>query len=719
MRKSLAWLTTVAGVAGLLTALPIAGPMSADAATRTDLGAELGVDEIVLATGDRVAVRSTGVVARSERTLVGQTRQGRRLLLPAVALPYLGKTLDASLFDVEQLARTRPASGRIEVEVAYQGAKPSIPGVTITSARGGRATGYLTPDSASAFGDALVKQWHRDEAAGWPKSVRMFGGVTSISSARPARVPAVATPKYKQYTLTVKVTGPDGEPENEGQVALINLDRAAKAYTTLPVVDGLAKVSVPAGNYALQALHYTVDDDAAETEHLRLTTVSDLKVSAARSVTLDHRTATLSATPSTPNPATLQSYYFNTLLTSKDGVPLETYFVSAPFDFAYSPAAAPKAGSLKTFFHWHLSGTDGAYTYDLAARANGIPARSTFGYAASQLTTIKAAYYGDGTGSTAYSGRTALFADQFGAGTLVSPVQLGTGRTEYVGSTGGTPEWGTELDLGDPFDPTAWISDWDSPLKAGTTVKQDWNRGPLAPNFVSGVVCQLCRTNTRLSFMVPDVTDSTLTHAGAVTPQNGKPYNRFRVYAGSKKIYDRKNVLDLSAVKIPAGQTKLRLIHDLDRRTVKSPQNTQSTTEMTFGTKSGTGRKVTGSNREWCPEDKGTCTVPTAVSARLSLPTDLQGRLPSGKSTVTVKLSAVPGAASSAARSATLKVRVTGTSTWTTVKLKSIGGGRFQGVVNNPNANGGRAVDVSFSGTNAAGSTFAQTVLRAYTVAGS
>ncbi|MEP7026375.1 MAG: hypothetical protein ABJB47_21735 [Actinomycetota bacterium] len=64
--------------------------------------------------------------------------------VPAAALPYLGRGLDPSLFQVSALRR-QEKGGRLPVRVTYHGAgRPWLPGVTITRAAAGSATGFLT-----------------------------------------------------------------------------------------------------------------------------------------------------------------------------------------------------------------------------------------------------------------------------------------------------------------------------------------------------------------------------------------------------------------------------------------------------------------------------------------------------------------------------------------------------------------------------------------------
>src|SRR5207248_1945200 len=93
------------------------------------------------------------------------------------AMAYFGKHLDPTLFDVTALA----AAGfvrRIPLVISYEvGTKPALPGVTITSARGGVAHGYVTPSSAKDFGAALARKATADSGAGARAGRHLRGSV--------------------------------------------------------------------------------------------------------------------------------------------------------------------------------------------------------------------------------------------------------------------------------------------------------------------------------------------------------------------------------------------------------------------------------------------------------------------------------------------------------------------------------------------------------------
>jgi hypothetical protein len=113
---------------------------------------------VTLITGDRVAVATTGsgrpagAVARvagsaGSGAVIRLSLGGRAYVIPADALPYLGRGLSPALFEPDSLLRAE-SGGRLLVQIGYRGRLHALPGVTITGSRGGPARGYLTAASA-------------------------------------------------------------------------------------------------------------------------------------------------------------------------------------------------------------------------------------------------------------------------------------------------------------------------------------------------------------------------------------------------------------------------------------------------------------------------------------------------------------------------------------------------------------------------------------------
>jgi hypothetical protein len=727
------WLLSCAALTSLVAGLPLIGP-PASAATSEQVPRSTALTatkriEVLLPTGNRIQVTDGRWVAEQtksvgpEQLLIKRTHAGRRYLTPMAATPYLDSVLDYSLFDVAQLAKTQAADGRVPVTVSYQGSTPNIPGVTITSATGGVATGYLTAASAPRFGQALAAQWKADAAAGRRSRTTLFGGVKKISAAKPAKIVSTVTPMYVQYTLKVKVTGPDGKPEVFGQVELTNMDDQQKFSEAALVVDGEARFSLPKGHYWADAVDYVIDDDGVE--HMRVTTLSDYTVKGSgQTLALDHRKANTSAKPTVPRTAVMEGFYFGIERIGADGRDTGMEINSEPFDLRYNPAPAAKVGTLKTYFQWRLSGGSQAhpYTYDLAAAAKGVPAKKTYAFTTADMATINARYYGDGTSHNSAFARFASYPGEVSGAEYGTPVTLGSARTEYVAATG-SPSWTDELDLETTVDTsTPFLDSQNRPLPAGSTTSQTWARGPLAPGFAKFAAtdtpwCWACRSKDSMYVLFSDITDSDNYHqGGGLEPADDLPFNRFRVYANGKKITDIADSDTGQPFTVPTASTSYRVLYDFDRRKAEPAQSTSSQTELTFTSKSGSGHALPST---WTCFTDDPCRMLPIVRARLSLPTDLQGRLPVGKSTVTVTVSGLQSAGTTVPKSASLQIHAANRGVWLPVELTSAGNGIYRGTITNTDEYAGQGVDVKFSGTSTAGSTFTQTVLRAYTVKGS
>ena len=187
--------------------------------------------------------------------LATMTFGGRTYVIPADALPYLGRGLDPGLFDIASLLRDQ-AGGRLPVEVRYAGRVPSLPGISITVAHRGIARGYLTAASAKRFGAALARQFTADHARGSYGQDGLFAGRVSISlpgAAGPRAAQRAAGRHFPMETLTVTGTNLAGKPDTGDLVQVFNADngtRFADPIESVNVFDkGVAKFSVPSGHY--------------------------------------------------------------------------------------------------------------------------------------------------------------------------------------------------------------------------------------------------------------------------------------------------------------------------------------------------------------------------------------------------------------------------------------------------------------------------------------
>ena len=146
---------------------------------------------VTLINGDRLLAGASPGGAISHELIAGTARGinaqlvtmalgGTTYVVPADAVPYLGRGLSPGLFDIASLLHDQPG-GRLPVEVRYAGRVPSLPGISITSAAHGTARGYLTAASARGFGAALARQFAADHARASYGQDGLFGNGVSIS----------------------------------------------------------------------------------------------------------------------------------------------------------------------------------------------------------------------------------------------------------------------------------------------------------------------------------------------------------------------------------------------------------------------------------------------------------------------------------------------------------------------------------------------------------
>lgn len=730
--------TATALTAGLALALPATAALAAAPTAAAPTAAAPTADRpsapvatrrastVTLPTGDHVrlsgpAGRELALIQPAAASGPGRALLTHRLgshlyVLPADAEPYLGRFLDPALFDVTALSATRAADGRLPVRIGYRGSAPAVPGVIITSARAGTARGYLTPASSAAFGRALTAQWRADNRAHWPDRATLFTGVTRISA--DVAPPVTVRPHYPMFTLVVKTIGMDGKPQPFGFLGLMNVDDGRKYVGFVIAEDGEARVSVPKGRYSAIGDDFTFDE-ATGRSTVAITTANEQVTGAGQTLTIDHRTATARPSVQVPRPAALSSYTFDwTRIDAAEQSGLGWgYLLDASTAVRLAPSAPATVGTLNTSQNWNLSGPGSvpAYTFTLATTADRIPAVPHYRFTAAQLSTVQAAYYGEGRPATAGFLRYPVYADGGGGG-VYEHVARGTRRTEYVGATG-QPVWvDAALVNYDSWEDPGFLDGPARSLRAGTKLTIDWFRGPLAaviPAQTGPGYCFGCRSGNTVGVGLAPFGDSDPTHLGSLFgAEDGLPVARFRFYRNATLVSDQDDYLG-GLFTVPAAKAEYRAVLDVDRRLQDPTLSTRSNTELTFSSAAGQGPKLPAG---WYCDDGDDCRVLPLLQARVALPTDLNGRLPAGRSTVTVTAARVQNATAAAVTSAGLEIRAAGWG-WEPVPLTALGGGKYRGTIDNSTISG--PVDVRLTAADAGGSGYRQTVLRAYTVAGS
>jgi hypothetical protein len=394
-----------------------------------------------------------------------------------------------------------------------------LPGVTITAAGAGRASGFLTAASARTFGAALLRQFAADHAGGSYGRDGMFanglaiglsggpalaGQAVSAVSALPAlsalsRARAAAdaprAPRFLMRTLTVRGANLAGKPDTGDLVIVMNVDNSVRfgggfsffSEAESVFYHGTAKYSLPVGHYWAIGVFADLKNPknpASETAE-RLAILPQFTVAGTRStVSISERAATSRLAVRTPRPA---FPLFASLLVSRTGkagapfgVELDTF---AAFPTWVSPTSKrPTVGTLSTYNEAAFPSPKTAaqpYFYYIDNRdLSGLVHSQTIVVRPASLATVTARYFADApsTGAAMVGGR--YPGEPGGAFGLAVNMPIPVQRTEYY--TAGSPAvtWTEQF-----FQNAGTLStgQWDTGLsfRPGEQATGDWNAYPL------------------------------------------------------------------------------------------------------------------------------------------------------------------------------------------------------------------------------------------------
>ncbi|MBY8881480.1 hypothetical protein [Actinacidiphila acidipaludis] len=456
-------------------------------------------------------------------------------VVPVDALPYLGRGLDPSLFDVTALARTGPADeARIPVTLAFSaGTAPTAPpGVTLTSVAGTTAQGYLAPGAGRAFAARLHQRIAADVAAGRrPGSTPLTDGLADMTAGgtraavTDAAGPRVVTPHYPLHILQVTATDALGAPADT-DAFVMNNDSLAREAADMPVAGGLGRIAVPAGNYTVATVFPTWNDDGDLTD-LRQVTAPDVTVpdtGTGPTVALDARTATATVSLTTPRPSVREVTALDVERVDATGQAAASMGVSTwsgTAHIAVAPASAPSIGRLQYRTRFDTVATDpaDAYRYDVAFSADHIDADQAYAVDPSRTATVHHSFStdpaaADTTGSLLAgpydSGYPSGTDEVSGYSFLTFPARL----TEYVQTYPGSL-WSETVS-----GPAAMMHGDARAFAAGRTYAVDWFHGPLAPTLGlhhtddTNSWCLMCTAGPVASLNYQTAGDSDPDHSG-------------------------------------------------------------------------------------------------------------------------------------------------------------------------------------------------------------
>lgn len=524
MRKTLSLFgVLLAAQAGLAGAPPPASAAANPAASA------------LLVTGDRVTVRTApdgrdtfdiqpAAAKGVARSLVHLRLGGRDYEVPGTALPYLGRGLDLSLFDIKALLASQ-SDGRVPVEVTSAAATQTIPGL-------GAGKRALDGSAAQAFGAALARQFAEDNARGHFGGQGLFAGGTTVALAG-AKQPKAAKPRSVMRTVSIDAKDIAGKPADTGVAFLYNTEDGNILDPNENFnyfAGGTAKFSAPDGTYSALGLFWTVDADNNLTE-VRFSAQPEFSVSADTRVRVDASRANSLVTWVTPRPALLDDNGFFLRRAAKTGPALTIDYDAGPgVPIRVSPTTKPvSSGALQTYPYSRLISPPGPgvpYEYQLQKAATGTIPKQRYVIAAKDVATVDSTYYSE-LPTTGLRQRSGIFSFEDGGGRVSHPISIPRHQTEYVSAASDLYWFGGFSKYIQPGPFQSWEGGQYEPFhryQPGQSLTEDWNKFPLHPagqvallpmdDGYQPVIPAATRTGDLVRFTISPFSDNTPGHTG-------------------------------------------------------------------------------------------------------------------------------------------------------------------------------------------------------------
>lgn len=738
-------IASAAGEPHIATAMPSGQPILLIDGTRLSVASLAGHPA-----GVTVLPGGSGGLAGSVQSVrfAGQTYE-----FPAAALPYVGRGLDPSLFELSALRRIEKG-GRLPVDIRYQGRLPKLPGVTVTSSSGGSAAGYLTASSARAFGAALDRQFVTDHPRASYGSDGLFAAGTSIALARTgvrARTrQAPVRPHYPMHTLTVTGTDLSGTPDTGDFIFVLNVDNPCRfcgLFTDQSYFyRGTAKFSAPDGHYFAFADFYDLSSGGQLTAE-RLVILSQFQVSGNTTVHVAERTAR-KLLMVTPRPAVPQATTLTLLRSTAAHAGFITIYAwnwHTAVPFWTSSAARPATGTLEAFTAQALASPAGArssYEYNLIRRSIGA-FDPRYVVPASSLATVATRTYQD-IAANADASLLPLFPDEltFLPYSLVYPIHLPSQQTRYM--TGNTSVLWFDGYAGSYNPRTGELSgegqfSTGSIFSAGEHLSLNWNDYPLHNGLYSYLpgVAKLAHRSHIVNPVSASRTGNVL--SVALTPfsdnQPGHYGTGLRVGPGAK--FSGTYQIDQNGTKVAGGKVRPDIFGVF--AALAKLGTTPSTVSLTFDA------ARTGPDFELSTSGQTTWTWRSAPAQRAKLPTGyycaslltagtvtqdcaaqplmtlgyavpglaLNGSAGAGRQVLRLTVGHMQPAPATKITKATVQASFDGGKTWKTAQLTGQDG-KYKAVFTAP---AGSFVTLRVSAADANGGQITETIARAYRIA--
>ncbi|HEX6858079.1 MAG TPA: hypothetical protein VF204_22530, partial [Streptosporangiaceae bacterium] len=661
---------------------------------------------------------------------------GRAALIPAAALPFLGRGLDPSLFLVRSLQQAEHG-GRLPVRLSWSGARrPALPGVRITRAGPGSADGYLTARSARAFGAALIRQARADQGRASYGTDGLFAHGLAV---RLAGAPAPARPSrphFVQHTLTVRATSLAGRPDTGGSVTVFNADdcmRFGDPFETGNVFrNGTARFSVPSGHY--WAFGDFLDFSAVPLKD-RIVILPQFTVTGDTTVAMAVRSATSLVSFRTPLPSVTQMTSFGILRTSPAGTVAGVTWAGFNAPILVSPTAtAPTVGGLQTFTSGLLTSPKGAappyaYSVDYPAPPGLVPAQG-FDVSPQSLATVHERYFQDVPsrgqwttfGGTAAQSAAGLFGTDL-------PVQLPGLQTQYLTGAPGVVWASMYAEFLSKRSPATGGGQNGAfqEFAAGQDVTQDWNRYPLhpapsqvlSPALPDQALPAAARSGNLLELFPVPFSDNQPGHTGSgfIPGPRTHPSGRFTLTAGRRQIAAGRVRDPVLLAPVPSAPSLLRFTLTARRAGPAYPLSGASRTVWTWRSAPDPQARVPASwlcvtRRGGTEELTRRCAVqPMMTLAYLVHGLGLRGIAPAGPQVIDVTAGHLQLSRAAAVTGAAVAVSFDGGAHWQAATVTRQGTSQFRAAFTAPP---GALVTLRVTAKDAAGGSISDTIQRAY-----
>ena len=754
-----------AAVTGVVASPAVATPSSAAGQARpagavhqASIVQKAQPKSILLLNGDRLIIDGTSTAIKLAGSgfaaAVTELRlAGHQYAVPDAALPFLGHGLDLSLFDTA----ARPGGSTLAVRIAYSGAVPRLPGVTIARAAGGVATGYLTAAGAVTFGAALARQFAADHGAASYGTDGLFGGGVWISAAgvagaaSAAKVPGQTpkSPRFPMHTVTVRGLTMAGHPDTGDLVFLYNATNSeifGDPYEDPSAFyHGSAKFSVPAGQYWALAWITTVDKKGNPTD-LRTVVLPRIVIKGNTTITMRARSATSELTFTAAKPTTMLGSVVQLVASDNRGDFEEFGLFGGPgFPEWFSPTTQRlAAGSLSEFASaWLTAPASGPSAPDTAPdmysgsfqNTSGLIGSQHFALRAASLATVHAVYASDvpTTGGVSLSAfNTGGASAVAGTVSLIAPVAVPARITEHL-LTGPGVYWQdqyyqseTTLEGGQTDVPRS--------LAARSVTTQDWNVYPLstpldsnvapAPAFPDGgpvVPLSATRVGRMLALDVSPFTDSTAGHTGTgytqgILGNSGTISGSYLIDDNGAKIASGKiSPMDdpgpfFADVKLPAAPSTVSFTLGAKRTGPLFPLSTQVTDTWTWRSAAA---PVVSVPSDWsCADGAPACAVQPLLTFGYQVAhIALDGTTPAGPSEVRISVAHQALVTSPpTVTGLTVQYSLNGGASWQPASVSGAGATWDAWLDATP----GSYVSLRVSATDAAGGALTETITRAF-----